>query len=187
MSVCQQRDISALSPPIPMITGVEEVGPLERGCFYAASGIMGSPLLQFAWLCWKFSHVSYESGDAPKRPMPSPSDGQVWEFEPPPYLNPELLLCVLLLLQEALQLFKADSKCVSAAGSNTPASSVTPMCPSLGTFGMVEKGLVLTLENTLAPSCRVVFSQCLFSSDALVVLLIDTTNPQCGLTGTDIL
>ncbi|MEQ2245570.1 hypothetical protein ILYODFUR_029270 [Ilyodon furcidens] len=31
MSVCQQRDISALvSPPIPMITGVEEVGPLER-------------------------------------------------------------------------------------------------------------------------------------------------------------
>ncbi|MED6246416.1 hypothetical protein ATANTOWER_017542, partial [Ataeniobius toweri] len=41
MSVCQQRDISALSPPIPMITGVEEVGPLERGCFYAASGIIG--------------------------------------------------------------------------------------------------------------------------------------------------
>ncbi|MEQ2284494.1 hypothetical protein AMECASPLE_022164 [Ameca splendens] len=53
MSVCQQSDISALSPPIPMITGVEEVGPLERGCFYAASGIMGSLPLQFDWLCRK--------------------------------------------------------------------------------------------------------------------------------------
>ncbi|MEQ2303626.1 hypothetical protein AMECASPLE_018917 [Ameca splendens] len=36
-----------------MITGVEKVGPLERGCFHAASGIMGSPQLQFAWLCRK--------------------------------------------------------------------------------------------------------------------------------------
>ncbi|MEQ2282873.1 hypothetical protein AMECASPLE_005202 [Ameca splendens] len=49
----KQRDISTLSPPTLMITGVEEVGTLERGCFYAASGIMGSPLLQFAWLCRK--------------------------------------------------------------------------------------------------------------------------------------
>ncbi|MEQ2244870.1 hypothetical protein ILYODFUR_021594 [Ilyodon furcidens] len=40
----KQRDISALASPIPMITDVEEIGPLERGCFYTASGIMGSPL-----------------------------------------------------------------------------------------------------------------------------------------------
>ncbi|MED6292290.1 hypothetical protein CHARACLAT_032399, partial [Characodon lateralis] len=49
-----QRDIHTLSPPIPMVTGVEEVGPNERGCFYAASGIMGSPLLPpIPKLCWK--------------------------------------------------------------------------------------------------------------------------------------
>ncbi|MEQ2233728.1 hypothetical protein ILYODFUR_024762, partial [Ilyodon furcidens] len=37
-----QRDISALASPIPMITGVEEIGPLERWCSYTDSGIMGT-------------------------------------------------------------------------------------------------------------------------------------------------
>ncbi|MEQ2257826.1 hypothetical protein ILYODFUR_038803 [Ilyodon furcidens] len=46
MSSCQQRDISALSRrPASHGVWVEEKGPLERGCFYTASGIMGSPLL----------------------------------------------------------------------------------------------------------------------------------------------
>ncbi|MED6257766.1 hypothetical protein ATANTOWER_031045 [Ataeniobius toweri] len=46
MSFCQQRDISALSPrPASHGVRVEEKGPLERGCFYTASGIMGSLLL----------------------------------------------------------------------------------------------------------------------------------------------
>ncbi|MEQ2254016.1 hypothetical protein ILYODFUR_038581 [Ilyodon furcidens] len=46
MSVCQQRDITAL-PLRPASHGVrvEEKGPLERGCFYTASGIMGSHVL----------------------------------------------------------------------------------------------------------------------------------------------
>ncbi|MED6292176.1 hypothetical protein CHARACLAT_030996 [Characodon lateralis] len=61
MSVCQQRDISALCPPpIPMNTGVEEKDLLERGGSYSDRGIMGSlppfpQLLEWAvvsgW-CW---------------------------------------------------------------------------------------------------------------------------------------
>ncbi|MED6250362.1 hypothetical protein ATANTOWER_030946 [Ataeniobius toweri] len=60
MSFCQQRDISAL----PLLSwsrrgAVEEMGPLERWGFYTASGIMGNPLLQFAWL-W-LNAVYFES------------------------------------------------------------------------------------------------------------------------------
>ncbi|MEQ2286160.1 hypothetical protein AMECASPLE_039348 [Ameca splendens] len=58
MSVCQQRDISALSLPIPMITGVEDIGPLEEGafmqpvaswevCCYSLLGCARSRLMQF--------------------------------------------------------------------------------------------------------------------------------------------
>ncbi|MEQ2158515.1 hypothetical protein GOODEAATRI_013148 [Goodea atripinnis] len=58
MSVCQQRDIGALSPPIPMITGMEEIRPLEGGafmqplaicevCCYSLLGCARSRLMQF--------------------------------------------------------------------------------------------------------------------------------------------
>ncbi|KAK5604136.1 hypothetical protein CRENBAI_022670 [Crenichthys baileyi] len=36
-----------------MNTGVEEISLLERGCSYTDSGIIGTPLLKFAWLCRK--------------------------------------------------------------------------------------------------------------------------------------
>ncbi|MED6262307.1 hypothetical protein ATANTOWER_017563, partial [Ataeniobius toweri] len=37
--------------PVPMITGVEEIGPLERWGIYTGSGVMGSPLLPFFLGC----------------------------------------------------------------------------------------------------------------------------------------
>ncbi|MED6247135.1 hypothetical protein ATANTOWER_031534 [Ataeniobius toweri] len=46
-----KETLACCASPIPMITSVEEIGPLERWGFYTASGIMGNPLLQFAWLC----------------------------------------------------------------------------------------------------------------------------------------
>ncbi|MED6275677.1 hypothetical protein CHARACLAT_028858 [Characodon lateralis] len=51
----KQRDISALFLSGQSLSGVSggRGRTIGKGCFYAASGIMGSPLLQFAWLCRK--------------------------------------------------------------------------------------------------------------------------------------
>ncbi|MED6243356.1 hypothetical protein ATANTOWER_018876 [Ataeniobius toweri] len=51
-----KETLARCASPVPMITGVEEIGPLERACFYAASGIMGSPLLPPFSKCWKGLH-----------------------------------------------------------------------------------------------------------------------------------
>ncbi|MEQ2285896.1 hypothetical protein AMECASPLE_036595 [Ameca splendens] len=56
MSVCQQRDISALCPSRPGLQGtsVEETGSLQKRGFISTVTSWEPRCYPFSWLCWKY-------------------------------------------------------------------------------------------------------------------------------------